>query len=1004
MKIDMVKSVSERFATWLTTKVSESQLSEIYLMLDKIENFCNKRLILEGRLLETTDLVSMKKVVDTVRSDKVFRFTYKRKLSLANAAINYYYDFLKEYHNHQKADYKHEISEITVIEDAFAEKKRMVEMPKSKHFKKVEKNKYKIEKINFNVRQQLAYTKPLAFTYFCENHTDFKNWTQLYVAVLKCLQEDYPDKFSQILNTNISGGHRIDFGDKETEKSMVASKVFSENFYVETNLSATDIVAKIRILLDMCNVDYENLEIKYARQMQSEHRASISNEKESQPVTRANFTGKSTVDLVQTDSESDAESFREWMMSNLGLTKRSAQSYELAIKSCEQLACHLNFPEVQLYGADYEMALRIKKNLERTDAYRDMNRCQYNIYSAAITKYLLFLQNMNQQNNFEDATQIEESKNIKDSNFEAFFSDERHNLLYKELKKEGISTLDELREIKLWPFMNQHQLYSTQQRLAICVELIAKLKSLEKDNKEQNSSSFEIHYNETVYKDSSPSVAFVKFLISIATKYPLKFRNLLDVEHPETGKTVVSRHYDAAKQKMTNPDAYVDANLSSEEVKLYVAWVIGRCGAIPEDYSIKENRNNYESPEKSSSEHQFIRAKTDAHMTTQGSERTTEQHKKTSALEKSSLINHYYIQEAEKYLLQCDLTGASYEDLQSKLHYTMVGTKEIVAQSPHIIEMNKRLYHEDALVDFEEGAETLEAILDKLLKKNNGIASATNLYEYACSELSMFFNDNDIKGQQSVYDLARHLFEKLEYHGKRYAFYSNMYISRPEVAANSSISIIKKYAREKGTTVSFKEIEKYLTGLGLSTGNLRGIMRIDKDPLFLVYSENEYLLSELMHIDDTFLKQVHSALRHLFMDCDGHIIPGNISESWYNLLPALPALLAWTPMLLQQLIKFYTDELEARTIIAMKSQSSNTLHAMFVEKDSWIQTFQDVVAVFLHDEMPNCDEFEAEELRGILVEAGMISGNQLIYNMPNALGGDPRFIWNSEGSHVKVRI
>ena len=114
-------------------------------------------------------------------------------------------------------------------------------------------------------------------------------------------------------------------------------------------------------------------------------------------------------------------------------------------------------------------------------------------------------------------------------------------------------------------------------------------------------------------------------------------------------------------------------------------------------------------------------------------------------------------------------------------------------------------------------------------------------------------------------------------------------------------------------------------------------MRIDKEPVFLIYAENEYLLAELMHIDTDFLESIHCALRRLFEDTDGHIIPRNISESWYNLLPTLPACLPWTPMLLQQLIRFYPDELEARTIIAMESQNSNTLHAMFVEKDSWIQ-------------------------------------------------------------------
>ena len=54
--------------------------------------------------------------------------------------------------------------------------------------------------------------------------------------------------------------------------------------------------------------------------------------------------------------------------------------------------------------------------------------------------------------------------------------------------------------------------------------------------------------------------------------------------------------------------------------------------------------------------------------------------------------------------------------------------------------------------------------------------------------------------------------------------------------------------------------------------------------------------------------------------------------------------------------------------------------------------------------MPGRSEFEAEELRGILANAGMISGNELIYNMHNALSGDPRFLWDGDGSYVKVRI
>lgn len=797
------------------------------------------------------------------------------------------------------------------------------------------------------------------------------------MKVLICLSEDYPDEFLQMYNTNISGGRRVDFGTQKVSENMNAPKKVSDNFYAETNLSATDIVTKIRILLDRCNVDYENLEIHYIKTEQTQHTEPLT--EENMPKLAASVVRTNMSPAVAAVTGNYKELFQNWLVHDQHMAERSAQSYSSAVTNCEQLASRIGLTETHLYGVDFVVAKRVIDQLRQTAEYRDVNSSQHNRYNAASMKYLTYLQSVGQP---KIAVPI-----LNSNTFDKFFEDEKYDLLYKELKGKGITTLEKLKEINLWSFMNIHQLYSIQQRLAISTELTAKLRDVGRENDEQNASAYEIHYNGEVYKSTSPSKAFVAFLTAIATRYPLKFRTLLlNVYNPEFQKIIISRHsYDNTKLRLMNPEAYIDSDLSLDQVRQYIAWIIKRCDAVPQEYTVEEKIKSVESS-----------LREPADLPVENMQKVAET--PTSSLDPS------LAREAEDYLLQCDLTGATYDELQSKLCYTMVGTKEIVAQSPHIIEMNRRLYHEEALVDFEEGADTLETVLDKLLKKNNGIATAKHLYEYARSEMAMFFNDNGITDQQSVYDLARHLFEKLKYHGKHYVFKSNMYISLPEFSADSVIDIVSKYAREKGTTVTYDELVRYLTGLGSNTGNLRGLMRIGKEPVFLIYAENEYLLAELMHIDADFLESIHGALRQLFADTDGHIIPRNISESWYNLLPTLPASLPWTPMLLQQLIRFYPDELEARTIIAMESQSSNTLHAMFVEKDSWIQDFRDVVAVFLHNEMPNRYEFEAEELRGILVDAGMISGNQLIYNMSNALGGDPRFLWDSDGNCVKVRI
>lgn len=88
----------------------------------------------------------------------------------------------------------------------------------------------------------------------------------------------------------------------------------------------------------------------------------------------------------------------------------------------------------------------------------------------------------------------------------------------------------------------------------------------------------------------------------------------------------------------------------------------------------------------------------------------------------------------------------------------------------------------------------------------------------------------------------------------------------------------------------------------------------------------------------------------------------------------------------------------------MDSQSTNTLHAMMVKNDSPIQDFRDAVAVYLCTKMPERTSFEAEELRQELVKSRMITGNQLIWNMPKALSDDPRFIWSGDRQRVTVRI
>ena len=71
---------------------------------------------------------------------------------------------------------------------------------------------------------------------------------------------------------------------------------------------------------------------------------------------------------------------------------------------------------------------------------------------------------------------------------------------------------------------------------------------------------------------------------------------------------------------------------------------------------------------------------------------------------------------------------------------------------------------------------------------------------------------------------------------------------------------------------------------------------------------------------------------------------------------------------------------------------------------SEISTFADAVVAFLVDDQVEQRRFEAEELRQLLVQRGMIAGNELIWNMPKALAKDGRFAWDADGKYVAVKV
>lgn len=363
------------------------------------------------------------------------------------------------------------------------------------------------------------------------------------------------------------------------------------------------------------------------------------------------------------------------------------------------------------------------------------------------------------------------------------------------------------------------------------------------------------------------------------------------------------------------------------------------------------------------------------------------------------------IQQAEKIALDSDLKGITIDALCEKMNMSRSAVKRVVADSQHIILLGDKLFHDNAFVDWEDGANQMEQILDKLLNKNGGYVSAAQLYEYARAGMQMFLNDNGIDDYYMVYDFAQHLFEKINYHGKHLSFQSKSHISRSTLAIASNFDVIQNYARSQDGFFREDDLIIYLQSVGVKTGNLRGQMKVYDKPTFLFYDIRTYMTAERIGIDAGWLEQVRKALDNLFADMGDHIVLRDIQSWWYTQLPSLPSGKDWTALLLQSVLKFYGNILGgAHTISGLNTQTGDTLHAMLVSGSSEIQTFADAVIAFLIDEGITERRFEAEELRQMLVQRGMVAGNELVGNMPKALAKDGRFAWDADEQFVTIRM
>lgn len=338
--------IRHQFCEWLKSKAPKAQPDSFCRFLSIAEEFCLKIKVLSMPLFETTDENTVRRFAKTVSQNKIFRIKNKKLIRNIETAANWYYAFIKS---------------LPTISPTESHDKAALDAA-------VEESE-KLETVDFEHIQSLAFTKPVALVYSGHCDESISNWADLYVKLMSRLYNDYASIIP--VGKSFTGSGRVDFGNKDIANIMAAPKAVCMQMYLETNLSATNIVSKIKALLDICNVDYSNIIITYLQM---------------KPADELPDPAQCQNNSVKTTGSDSIISFADWLRNIEGMAAGTCRSYVSALNKAEEYAQMHNLSCKRIIGTDREEALGTVACLMRNADFLRINQDQHNRFSAAFQK------------------------------------------------------------------------------------------------------------------------------------------------------------------------------------------------------------------------------------------------------------------------------------------------------------------------------------------------------------------------------------------------------------------------------------------------------------------------------------------------------------------------------------------------------------------------------------------------------------------------------------------
>jgi len=371
MEKTATKDKKEMFVDWLIGRYKPVTVNNIFMAVITADEFLEAK-SLSKKSVFSLDPLQAHSLLSSLQGNKVFHFQHRQESTILQKASGELRAFLQAHPQPITSTISNELVE----QPKQIEKDKLTKQTLPNKIANTSVDEFLIDYAHIN---SYTYAIPISITYFGDVFP-VSNWMMTYVKACTYLYEDYLNVFQNLIEHPIIGTQR-DFAKTDSHYGMTRPIEFFPGVWVETDLSIMDMVKRIALWLDRCNVDYENLTIRYIERRSLEGSDNIT--KDLKVLTSAK-AWKETAHIVIAK-----EAFENWMIQIAGLARRSAQSYSSAVKVAGEYVVEFCIDTKPLYCMSESVRIQnCIDSLFKYAAFVKINKSQHNRYRVALGKYI----------------------------------------------------------------------------------------------------------------------------------------------------------------------------------------------------------------------------------------------------------------------------------------------------------------------------------------------------------------------------------------------------------------------------------------------------------------------------------------------------------------------------------------------------------------------------------------------------------------------------------------